>query len=122
MGRGQDENPGVGSMSSHLYKERKGGPAADAGSLDIGGTGSSSFTKSLGTSRRVPGFRRPQFSSPESLHGFSGLPDGGVPGYIGLCDIIGPTPQTKIKVEFPNCGSSTINITDWIEEHIIAPH
>ena len=27
MGRDQDENPGVRGMSSHLYKERKGGPA-----------------------------------------------------------------------------------------------
>jgi hypothetical protein len=27
VGRDQDENPGVGSMSPHLYKERKGGPA-----------------------------------------------------------------------------------------------
>jgi hypothetical protein len=26
-GRGQDETPGVGSMSPHLYKKRKGGPA-----------------------------------------------------------------------------------------------
>jgi hypothetical protein len=58
----------------------------------------------------------------ESLHGFSGLGDGGVPGQIGLCDVLGATPQTKIKVEFPNCGSSTINITDWIEKYIIAPH
>jgi hypothetical protein len=30
-GENQDENPGVGSMSSHLYKERKGGPASDLG-------------------------------------------------------------------------------------------
>jgi hypothetical protein len=58
----------------------------------------------------------------ESLHGFSGLGDGGVSGHIRLCDVLGATPQTKIKVEFPNCGSSTINVTDWIEEHIIAPH
>jgi hypothetical protein len=27
VGRDKDENPGVGSMSPHLYKERKGGPA-----------------------------------------------------------------------------------------------
>jgi hypothetical protein len=30
VGRDQDENPGIGSMSSHLYKERKGGPATTA--------------------------------------------------------------------------------------------
>lgn len=58
----------------------------------------------------------------ESLHGFSSLGDGGVPGHIGLCDVLGATTQTKIKVEFPNCGSSTVNVTDWIEGHIIAPH
>ena len=29
VGRDQDENPGVGSMSSHLYKERKGGQATE---------------------------------------------------------------------------------------------
>jgi hypothetical protein len=28
VGRGQDENSGVGGMSFHLYKERKGVPAA----------------------------------------------------------------------------------------------
>ena len=27
VGRDKDENPGVGGMSPHLYKERKGGPA-----------------------------------------------------------------------------------------------
>jgi hypothetical protein len=27
MGRDQNENPGVGGMSPHLYKKRKGGPA-----------------------------------------------------------------------------------------------
>src|SRR5579872_1354475 len=28
-GQDKDENPGVGSMNSHLYKKRKGGPATD---------------------------------------------------------------------------------------------
>jgi hypothetical protein len=27
VGRDKDKSPGVGSMSPHLYKERKGGPA-----------------------------------------------------------------------------------------------
>jgi hypothetical protein len=29
VGRDKDKSPGVGSMSPHLYKERKGGPAPD---------------------------------------------------------------------------------------------
>ena len=58
----------------------------------------------------------------ESLHGFSGLGDGGTPGNIGLCDVIGVTPQTKIINEFPNCGLDTVDITNWILEHIIVPN
>src|SRR5580658_3156248 len=34
VGRGQDETPGVGSMSPHLYKERKCGPAVRLPPLD----------------------------------------------------------------------------------------
>jgi hypothetical protein len=57
----------------------------------------------------------------ESLHGFTGLGDGGVPGQIGLCDVIGPTPQTKIIKEYPECGSETVDITTWILNNIISP-
>jgi hypothetical protein len=35
VGRDKDENPSVGSMSPHLYKERKGGPAT--GFVLVGG-------------------------------------------------------------------------------------
>jgi hypothetical protein len=58
----------------------------------------------------------------ESLHGFSGLADGGVPGQIGLCDVLGPTPTTKIINEYPECGTETIDITTWILNNIVAIH
>jgi hypothetical protein len=59
----------------------------------------------------------------EALHGFSGLGDGGAPPLtpVGLCDVLGATPETKIKALHSDCWSSTQRITDWIEDNIIAP-
>lgn len=60
----------------------------------------------------------------ESLHGFSGLGDGGAPPLtgIGLCDVLGATPQTKIKVLYPDCWDNTGEITTWILNNIIDPN
>lgn len=59
----------------------------------------------------------------ESLHGFTGLGDGGAPGLRppGLCDVLGATPQTKIVVLYSDCWDNTTRITNWILGNIIAP-
>ena len=57
----------------------------------------------------------------ESLHGYTGLGDGGTFGQIGLCDIIGPTPQATIIKQYPECGSETVDVTTWILNNIISP-
>jgi len=59
----------------------------------------------------------------EALHGFSGLGDGGAPPLTatGLCDVLGATAQTKVKVLYPDCYPKSQRITQWIEETIISP-
>lgn len=51
----------------------------------------------------------------EALHGFSGLDDS------GLCSALGATTSTKIGNLNQDCPSDTDEITDWIEDNIIAP-
>ena len=55
VGPDKDENPAAGSMISHLYKKRKGGPATNclSGSCSASGVALAAVPLGLGTTGRV---------------------------------------------------------------------